>query len=115
MIPSLMIVWFYAWYFLWRSLITPKVSASDTLERLMLKARVVKWNVETMGFSPNGFNGYFLFKVLMLCFCLMMLLQAAAFFYRSFLEWKEGPGSEGRYLDLDVVEPGEEAYEHAEF
>jgi TRAP-type mannitol/chloroaromatic compound transport system permease small subunit len=101
MMPAAILTWMYAWYFLWRHLITPKVSASDTLERMLLKARAVKWNVETVGFSPNGFNGYFLFKILLVAFTAMVFLQAIAFFYRSYLEFKEGPESAGKYLDRD--------------
>ena len=40
-----------------------------------------------------------------------MLLQAVAVFYRSYLEWKEGPQSYGRYLDRDSLGEGQEAYE----
>ena len=100
----MLIVWFYSWFFLWRHLITPKVSASDTFDRLMAKARVVRWNVETIAFSPNGFNAYFLFKVLMSAFAFMMLLQAVAFLYRSYLEYVEGPESEGKHLDKDRLD-----------
>lgn len=105
MMPVAVLIWRYGWYFLWRHLIVPNPSASDTLERLLAKARAVRWNVETYGFSPNGFNGYFLFKILLLAFTAMVFLQAIAFFYRSCLEWKEGPRSEGRYLDRDGPEP----------
>ena len=69
----------------------------------MLKARAVRWNVETIGFSPNGFNGYFLFKVLLVFFCVMVMLQAIAFFFRSYLEWKEGEESANKYLDKDSL------------
>ena len=41
----------------------------------------------------------------------MMFLHGIAFFYRSYLEWKEGPESEGKYLDKDTLGEGEEAYE----
>jgi hypothetical protein len=78
---------------------------------MMRKARIVKWNVETIGFSPNGFNGYFLFKILMLCFVALVMLQAVAFFYRSYLERREGEGSIGKYMDRDTLGEGEEAYE----
>ncbi|SMX42323.1 Tripartite ATP-independent periplasmic transporters, DctQ component [Actibacterium lipolyticum] len=111
MMPVAVLTWMYAWYFLWRHLITPKPSASDTLDKLMLKARAVRWNVETIGFSPNGFNGYFLFKVLLLAYCGLIFLQAIAFFYRSFLELIEGEESAGKYLDRDTLGEGEEAYE----
>lgn len=111
MIPAAVLVWMYSWYFMWRHLVTPKVSASDSLELLMRKSRVLKWNVETIGFSPNGFNGYFLFKVLLVAFTALVMLQAVAFFYRSYLEWKEGPESEGKYLVKDTLDEGEEAYE----
>ncbi|MBM9594152.1 TRAP transporter small permease subunit [Roseitranquillus sediminis] len=107
MMPFALIVWMYAWYFLWRHLVTPKVSASDSIDQMLMKARAFRWNVETVGFSPNGFNGYFLFKVLLVAFAGMVFLQAVAFFYRSYLEWKEGPASAGRFLDRDVLEPGE--------
>ena len=111
MMPSAILIWMYAWYFLWRHLITPKPSASDTVDRLLTKARAVRWNVETIGFSPNGFNAYFLFKVLLCLYAGLVLLQAVAFFYRSYLEWKEGPQSYGRYLDRDSLGEGQEAYE----
>ncbi|QGX98207.1 C4-dicarboxylate ABC transporter permease [Roseovarius faecimaris] len=111
MMPVAIITWMYGWYFMWRHLITPKPSASDSLDRLVLKARAVRWNVETIGFSPNGFNGYFLFKVLLVFFAGMVFLHSIAFFYRSYLEWKEGIDSENKYLDKDSLGDGEEAYE----
>jgi TRAP-type mannitol/chloroaromatic compound transport system permease small subunit len=104
MLPALILTWFYAWFFLWRHLINPPVNASDNFERTMAKARAVRWNVETFGFSPSGFNAYFLFKVLILVFCFMMIVQACAFFYRSFLEWREGEASANKYFDRDVTE-----------
>lgn len=113
MLPVSVLVWMYGWYFLWRHLITPKPSASDSLDKLLLKARAVRWNVETIGFSPNGFNGYFLFKFLLVAFAAMVFLHAVAFFYRSYLESKEGPESEGKYFDKDSLGEGEEAYEGA--
>jgi TRAP-type mannitol/chloroaromatic compound transport system permease small subunit len=112
MMSSAVLTWFYAWYFLWRSLVTPKVSASDTYERLVEgKARAFKWNVETIGFSPNGFNAYFLFKILLVLFTVLVFLQAVAFFYRSYLELIEGEESENKYLDKDVL--GDETAETA--
>lgn len=104
MMPMAFLIWFYGWFFMWRHLVTPKVSATDTLDRVTMKARALRWNVETIGFSPNGFNGYFLFKILMVLFAAMIFLQAVAFLYRSYLEWVEGPEAEGRNLDLDVLE-----------
>lgn len=101
MIPMAILIWLYAWFFMWRTLVTPKVSASDKLDLLLRKARIVKWNVETIGFSPNGFNAYFLFKVLIVLFTALVFLQAIAFFYRSYLEFVEGEESAGKYLDLD--------------
>jgi TRAP-type mannitol/chloroaromatic compound transport system permease small subunit len=103
MLPGAIIIWLYGWFFLWRHLVVPNPSASDTLDRLLTKARALRWNIETIGFSPNGFNAYFLFKVLLVTFALMVMLQAVAFFYRSYLEWKEGPESEGKNLDKDDV------------
>ena len=108
MLPALALIWLYAWYFFWRSMITPATSASDGLERLLAKARAVRWNVETIGFSPNGFDAYFLFKVLILLFTATATLQAFAFFWRSWLEWREGEASAGRYLDRDWLGTGDE-------
>ncbi|MWB78998.1 C4-dicarboxylate ABC transporter permease [Pseudooceanicola sp. 216_PA32_1] len=111
MIPAAVLTWMYSWFFLWRHLITPKVSASDQLDLMMRKSKIVKWNVETVGFSPDGFNAYFMFKILILAFVALVILQAITFFYRSYLELVEGPASEGRYLDRDTLGEGEEAYE----
>ncbi|UWQ89845.1 C4-dicarboxylate ABC transporter permease [Aliisedimentitalea scapharcae] len=111
MMPAAVLIWMYGWFFMWRHLIVPKPSASDTIERLVMKSRALRWNVETIGFSPNGFNGYFLFKILLICFAGMVFLHAIAFFYRSFLEFVEGEGSENKYLDKDSLGEGEEAYE----
>lgn len=114
MLPMATLMWLYAWFFLWRHLIVPNPSASESLDRLLNKSRALRWNVETIGFSPNGFSAYFLFKILIVCMCGMIFLQGVTFFWRSYLEWKEGPESEGKYHDHDRVEAGEEAYDHAE-
>ena len=111
MLPSAVLIWMYGWFFLWRHLIVPKPSASDTVDRLLLKARAMRWNVETIGFSPNGFTAYFLFKILLVAFAAMVFLHAWAFFWRSYLEWKEGEASENKYLDKDTLGEGEEAFE----
>ncbi len=114
MMPIAVLTWLYSWYFLWRHLVTPKVAASDDLERLVgAKWRALKWNVETIGFSPNGFNAYFLFKVLLVVFCGLVFLHAIAFFYRSYLEFREGHSSEGKYLDRDVLGDEEAELVHA--
>jgi len=111
MVPTAVLIWLYGWFFLWRNLITPNPAASYDLERLMRTSRAVRWSVETIGFSPNGFNGYFLFKILLVTFAGLIFLHGIAFFMRSYLEWKEGPESEGKYLDRDTLGDGEEAYE----
>ena len=66
-----------------------------------MKSRALRWNVETIGFSPSGFDGYFLFKVLLVLFSGLLILQAVAFFFRSLLEFREGPDSANRLSDLD--------------
>ena len=103
MLPMASILWLYSWFFMWRNMLNPPVSASDPLDRMLLKARAVRWSVETIGFSPNGFNAYFLFKVLILMFAGLVFLQAWAFFWRSWLEYREGEMSAGRYLDRDIL------------
>ena len=103
MLPMAVLIWMYGWYFLWRHLIVPKPSASDALDRLLAKSRVLKWNVETIGFSPNGFTGYFIFKILLVAFAGMIFIHAWAFFMRSFQELREGPSSENKYRDLDQL------------
>ena len=103
MLPMAVIIWMYGWYFLWRHLIVPKPSASDALDRLLAKSRVLKWNVETIGFSPNGFTGYFIFKILLVAFAGMVFIHAVAFFMRSFQELREGQASENKYRDLDEL------------
>lgn len=111
MLPAAIVTWMYGWYFMWRHLVVPNPSASDTLDRLLNKARALRWNVETIGFSPNGFNAYFLFKVLLVTFTALVMLQAVAFFYRSYLELVEGEENVGKHLDKDSLGEGQEAFE----
>ncbi|MBC7143039.1 MAG: C4-dicarboxylate ABC transporter permease [Rhodobacteraceae bacterium] len=111
MVPVAALTWLFAWFFFWRVMVVPNTSASDGLDKLLLKARAVRWNIETIGFSPNGFDAYFLFKLLILSFVALTFLHALAFFWRSFLEFVEGPESDGKYLDRDTLGEGEEAYE----
>lgn len=101
MMPGAIMTWLFAWFFMWRHLLTPKISASDSIDQILRKSKVLKWNVETIGFSPNGFDAYYLFKILMLIFTALVFLHAIAFFYRSMLEWREGEEADGSYLDLD--------------
>ncbi|MXU66180.1 TRAP transporter small permease subunit [Oceanomicrobium pacificus] len=103
-LPMMTLVWLYGWYFMWRHLVTPKISATDKIEVVMRKTKLMKWNVETIGFSPNGFDAYFLFKVLLVAFAGMMFIQGLAFFYRSLLERIEGEESAGKYLDKDKLD-----------
>ncbi len=111
MIPVATLTWLFAWFFFWRVMVVPNSSASDSLDKLLLKAKAVRWNIETIGFSPNGFDAYFLFKILILSFVALTFLHAVSFFWRSLLEFIEGPSSNGRYLDKDTLGAGEEAYE----
>ena len=115
MMPIAVLLWLYSWYFMWRHLIVPNPAAAWDLERYERSARALRWNVETIGFSPNGFTAYFLFKILIVVMCGMIFLHSIAVFWRSYLEWKEGEESDGKYLDKDVLEQGEEPYDHAEF
>ena len=111
MMPMAVVTWMYAWFFMWRHLVVPKPSASDSLDRLITKARALRWNIETIGFSPNGYDKYFLFKILLVAMAGLIFIQAIAFFYRSYLEYREGEESEGKYLSKDTLGAGEEAYE----
>jgi TRAP-type mannitol/chloroaromatic compound transport system permease small subunit len=101
-VPFLLFVWVYGWFFMWRHLVRPPIASNYDLDRITRTSSVLKWDVETIGFSPNGFDAYFLFKVLLIAFAGLMLLQAVTFFYRSLLEFLEGPESENRYLDSDL-------------
>jgi TRAP-type mannitol/chloroaromatic compound transport system permease small subunit len=103
MMPASIVIWLFGWFFMWRHLVLPNPSASDTLERVMARSQAFQWNIETISTSANGFDAYFLFKILLLVFTFMVMVQAVAFFYRSFLEWKEGEASEGKYLDKDLT------------
>ncbi|MFC4668546.1 TRAP transporter small permease subunit [Seohaeicola nanhaiensis] len=111
MVPMAVVIWMYGWYFMWRHLIVPKPSASDTLDRLLMKSKALKWNVERIGFSPNGFDHYYIFKVLLCLLAAMIFIHAFTFLYRSYLEFVEGEESAGKYLDKDTLGEGEEAYE----
>ncbi|RED13162.1 TRAP transporter small permease subunit [Pontivivens insulae] len=102
--PLTVIVWLFGWFFMWRNMIRPPVAVTDTFDRLQTKARAIRWDIETIGFSPNGFDAYILFKVLILAFAGLMFLMAWAFFMRSLAEFIEGPESENKYLDKDTLD-----------
>jgi TRAP-type mannitol/chloroaromatic compound transport system permease small subunit len=113
MMPMAVLIWLYSWFFMWRHLVVPNPSASSTLERMLMQARAMRWNVETTSFSPNGFDAYFLFKVLMVVFAGMVFLHAIAVFYRAFLGLVEGPAADMRHLDSDRLDEGGDAFEGA--
>ena len=102
MVPMAVLMWLYSWFFMWRHLITPKLSATDKIDLVLRKARIVRWNVETIGFSANGFTAYFLFKVLMVTMVALIFLQALSVFCRALAEYREGQQSEGKHADLDA-------------
>jgi len=101
MLPFVTIVWLYGWFFMWRHLVRPPLASNYDLDRMLRVSKALKWDVETIGFSPNGFNGYFLFKVLLVAFAGLLFLQALSFFCRSLLEYLEGEDSANKYLDRD--------------
>ncbi len=113
MLPAITITYLYAWFFMWRHLMTPAVTATSDLDRMLMQSRIFRWNVETIGFSPNGFDAYFLFKILIVLFCVLTFVHAMAFFWRSLLEFIEGEESEGKYLDRDAFASEAEEIEHA--
>ncbi len=103
MMPAIIITYLYAWFFMWRHLVVPNPSATTPLDRMLMQSRILRWNVETIGFSPNGFDAYFIFKVLIVAFCVLVFVHAMAFFWRSYLELVEGEESAGKYLDKDSM------------
>ncbi|MBF9036473.1 TRAP transporter small permease subunit [Rhodobacterales bacterium HKCCE2091] len=111
MLPSLILIWFFGWFFLWRHMITPNIASTNTLESLMPRAAAFRWNIQTFAASPSGFNAYYLFKILLVAFAGLMILQAIGFFYRSFLEFREGEDSAGKYLDHDTLDEAEAVLE----
>ncbi|MEM9754687.1 MAG: C4-dicarboxylate ABC transporter permease, partial [Pseudomonadota bacterium] len=109
MVPATVIIWFYGWYYMWRHLITPNISATDDLDAMLRRVPAFRWDIETFAASPSGFNAYFIFKVLLVAFAGMMLMQAIGFFYRSYLEFREGEASAGKNLDHDAYTAEEKA------
>ncbi|MDH3263275.1 MAG: TRAP transporter small permease subunit [Paracoccaceae bacterium] len=104
MVPMMTITWLFGWFYLWRHLATPPINATDTLEAMTRKAQILRWNVQTTSFSPSGFNGYFLFKVLLILLAATVLIHAVSYFYRCLLEYIEGEASADKYADRDVLE-----------
>ncbi len=111
MVPMASLMWLYSWFFMWRNMVLPNPNASATLDRLMTSTRAMRWKLETIGFSPNGFDKYYMFKVLTVALAGIILLNAVAYFWRSYLNFVEGEASDGKYLDKDTLGEGEEAYE----
>ncbi len=104
MLPALILIWFYGWFYMWRHMINPPVNSTTELEAMLRRAVAFRWDVQTFAASPSGFNGYFLYKIMLVGFAALMILQAIGFFYRSWLEFREGPDAAGKYDDIDVLE-----------
>jgi len=113
LLPMATLMWLYSWFYMWRKMIPRPVSASDSYERLTTqRLGGVRWNIETTAYSGQaGFNAYFLFYILLIILCGMLFVLVVSFFARSYLEWKEGEESAGKYLDKDVL--GDETAELA--
>ncbi|MEM7197598.1 MAG: TRAP transporter small permease subunit [Pseudomonadota bacterium] len=107
--PFMIVVWLFGWFFMWRHLVTPKLAATNSLEVLERKSKLLKWSVETIGFSPNGFDAYFLFKVLMVAMAGLMFIQGVGFFYRSWLEYVGGESVRGHLQDDDSLHEDKES------
>ena len=112
MMPAAVLTWMYGWFFLWRHLIVPKPSASDTprpagdeIPRPALERRDHRLQPQRVQ-TPTSCS-----RSCWSLFAGLVFLHAIAFFYRSFLEFVEGQGSENKYLDKDSLGEGEEAYE----
>jgi TRAP-type mannitol/chloroaromatic compound transport system permease small subunit len=101
-LPMMILIWLFGWFYLWRHLVTPPLNATDAFALMERKAGLLRWNVQTTSFSPSGFNGYFLFKALIVAFAGSMFVQGFAFFFRSLAEFIEGPESAGKYLVTDA-------------
>ena len=112
MAPMGVLIWLYAWYFMWRHLILPAPSASSQLDQLLARAQIMRWNVETTGFSPNGFSAYFLFKVLLVMLAGLILLHAAAVIWRAIAEIRAGEESENQGIDRDRLDDEAEDLQH---
>lgn len=110
MLPMSLVIWLYAWFFMWRHLVTPKPTATDNLDRLLMKAKALRWNIETIGFSPNGFNAYFLFKILIVLFAFMIIVHAVAVFYRAYLEYAAGENGHTHAKDLETSMNDQQTY-----
>ncbi len=104
MIPMMVLTWMYGWFYLWRHLVTPPINVTDSLEMMARKAQILRWNVQTTSFSPSGFNGYFLFKVLLILLAATVIIHAVSHFYRCLLEYIEGEASADKYADRDTLE-----------
>ncbi len=83
MTPLMMTIYFFSWGFMWRSI----ASSSANPYRDSYKWR--GWQLEAST-NPSGFNEVYLYKILILIFAVLMLLQALSMALRCIQELKEG-------------------------
>jgi hypothetical protein len=113
MMPAIVITYLYAWFFMWRHLMTPAVTSTSDLDRMLMQARIFRWNVETIGFSPNGFNAYFLFKVLIVLFCVAGLPAGGRLLLAVLPRMGRGRGQRGQVPGPRRIGDEAEELEHA--
>ena len=76
LIPFTLVLWYFSWFYMWRSI----SSSSVNLSRDLIKFRT--WKLESSS-NPSGFDDVYLFKILIPIFALVMFIQAISIIFRS--------------------------------
>ncbi len=76
LIPFTVVLWYFSWFYMWRSISNSGVN----LSRDLIKFR--SWKLEHSS-NPSGFDDVFLFKILIPVFALVMFLQGVSIICRS--------------------------------
>jgi TRAP-type mannitol/chloroaromatic compound transport system permease small subunit len=103
MLPMAVLIWMYGWYFLWRHLIVPKPSASDALDRLLAKSRVLKWNVENYRVFTQRFYWILFIQDTFGSICGNDFYSCVGIFHAIISGTREGQSSENKYRDVDQL------------
>ena len=76
LLPFTIVLWYFSWFYMWRSISNSGVN----LSRDLIKFR--SWKLESSS-NPSGFDDVYLFKILIPVFALVMFVQAVSIIFRS--------------------------------
>ena len=93
--PPLLLIWRFAWFHMWRCLITPTIPASMPLDELLANADAVQWTTAHTCAISEGNDGSLVSSILLVGLSAILLMLAVSRVFTFLLELRQGSGARG--------------------